>query len=73
MSQSTHGGSSPRPERSPDRRDGRRPRCPSPRALDIGKERDPETWEPPVNPVPEVVPAPEPLEAPTPAPVPAHA
>jgi hypothetical protein len=60
-----------RARRSPDRDDVRRPISPRPRALDIGKERDPETWEPPESPIPEVAPAPEPVEVPAPLPAPA--
>jgi hypothetical protein len=60
-----------RARRSPDRGDDRRPISPRPRALDIGKERDPEIWEPPVSPIPEVTPAPEPVEIPSPVPAPA--
>jgi hypothetical protein len=71
MSRSSHSAPAPRARRSPDRGDDRRPTTPRPRALDIGKERDPEIWEPPVSPIPEVTPAPEPVEVP--APVPARA
>ena len=39
-----------------------------PHALDIGIEGDPETWEPPVSPVPQRTPAP-PERAPAPIPV----
>jgi len=49
-----------------------------PHGLDIGIEGDPETWEPPVSPVPqrtpappERTPAPLPIEAPPPVEVPA--
>ena len=44
-----------------------------PRALDIGEESHPETWEPTVAPVPErrPAPSPEPLEVPQPATIPA--
>jgi hypothetical protein len=44
-----------------------------PRALDIGEESPPETWEPPVVPVPQRRPAPErePIEVPLPTTIPA--
>ncbi len=44
-----------------------------PRALDIGEEGQPETWEPTVSPIPERHPVPDrqPQEAPEPATVPA--
>jgi len=44
----------------------------APRALDIGEEGQPETWEPTVTPIPErhPVPARQPQEAPEPATVP---
>ena len=71
MARSSYPAPGIRARRSPDRDDDRRPTSPRPRALDIGKERDPEIWEPPVSPIPEVTPAPEPVEVPAPAPAPA--